>query len=243
MEKPDHQDVHRDRRMQVFLTQARGPVRNGNLLRQAVDRALRMTALRNEGMEGKLMDDALVDTLKLVTDGLDELGITYAVTGSVASSLHGEIHSTIDADLILIASPENAAQLSDLLGPRFYAPGDMLADAARNRTMTNVVDNLQGFKVDLSFVGDDPYLRQVLRRRVRRPIGDGQPEFWFVTPEDVILMKLIWRKDSQSSKQWNDALSVVTVHGARLDWRYLFQEARGLNLVEDLTALRDEGGV
>lgn len=229
--------------MQVFLTQARGPVRSGNLLRQAVDRALRMRALHDERLKGTLMEDALVDTLTRVTAALDRLGIVYAITGSVASSLHGEVHSTIDADLILMASPKKIARLSDMLGARFYAPADMLADAARRGAMANVVDNLQGFKVDLSFVGDDAYLRGVLLRRERHPIGDGRPEFWFVTPEDVILMKLTWRRDSQSSKQWNDALSVVSIHGARLDWKYLFDEARGLDLVEDLTTLRDEGGV
>ncbi|MCH7793471.1 MAG: hypothetical protein IID31_14475 [Planctomycetes bacterium] len=56
-------------------------------------------------------------------------------------------------------------------------------------------------------------------------------------------MKLLWRKDSRSQKQWENALSVVRVRGARLDWKYLFEQARELDLVEDLTALRDEGCV
>ncbi len=238
-----HVAALRDRRMQVFLTQARGFVRNGQLLRQAVDRALRMKARNCARTRGALMDDALVDTLQQVTDALEQLGLPYAVTGSVASSMYGEVHSTVDADLILIAAPESAGRLSTMLGSRFYAPEDMLTDAARNMTMTNVVDNRQGLKVDLSFVGDDPFLRSVMQRRTRQSIGVSLPEFWVVTPEDVILMKLIWRRESQSTKQWNDALGVVRVRGARLDWKYLFDTAHTLGVADELTRLRDEGGV
>ena len=120
---------------------------------------------------------------------------------------------------------------------------DMLAQAARTSTMANIVDNRQGLKIDLSFVGDDGYLRGVIGRRVRNPIGASQPEFWFVTAEDVILMKLLWRKDSQSTKQWNDALGVVRVRGARLDWKYLHEQAGVIDVADQLTQLRDDGGV
>ncbi len=233
----------RDRRMQVFLTQARGPARNGNLLRQAVDRALRMKALRDDSMKGALINDALIDTLTQATDAMEGLGIAYAVTGSVASSLYGEIRSTFNVDMILIATPQEANKLPQSLKPRFYAPEDMLTDAARTATMVNVVDNRQALKIDLSFVGTDAFLQSVLQRRVQAAIGDGQPKFWFVTAEDVILMKLLWRKDSQSSKQWNDALGVVSVRGARLDWQYMFEQARGMDVEDQLTQLRDEGGV
>jgi hypothetical protein len=56
-------------------------------------------------------------------------------------------------------------------------------------------------------------------------------------------MKLEWRKDTGSRKQWDNALGVVRVHGARLDWKYLFERARLLGVEGDLTALRDESGV
>ena len=97
--------------------------------------------------------------------------------------------------------------------------------------------------MDLSFVGSDPYLRQALARRVRRTIGSAEPEFWFVTAEDVILMKLLWRKDTQSTKQWDNALGVARVRGARMDWKYLFENAKSLGVEDDLIRLRDEAGI
>ena len=61
--------------------------------------------------------------------------------------------------------------------------------------------------------------------------------------EDIILMKLLWRRDTRSTKQWENALSVARVKGARMDWKYLFEQARTLDIEEDLIALRDEAGI
>jgi len=233
----------KDHNMQIFLAQARGPVRNGEMLREAVDRALVTRAANNGTLGVYAMEDALIETLTVVADALDAIGVPYAVTGSVASSVHGLTTSTYDADLIVLAGPKHAAALSEKLQPRFYAPEDMLLEAVRNHSFVNVVDNRTSYKVDFSFIGDDPFLVEVLRRRVKRSFGKHHKEFWFVTPEDIILMKLLWRKDTQSTKQWDNALTVARYQGARMDWKYLFEQARSLGIEQDLIKLRDEAGI
>ncbi len=225
----------------MFLAQARGAVRNGDLFRQSVDWALQILSDRRGG-GGVTMNDELVNTLESVTIAMESIGIAYAIAGSVASSVHGEPHSTVDADLIVVASAEHAKALSDQLSPRFYAPEDMLIQASQDGVMANVVDNRNGLKIDLTFLTDDVFLKRVMARREQRQIGSSQP-FWLVTAEDVILMKLQWRVASQSSKQWNDALGVVQVQGNRLDWQYLRTTAEQVGLLDDLIRLRDEGGV
>jgi hypothetical protein len=119
----------------------------------------------------------------------------------------------------------------------------MLMEAARNYGFTNVVDNRTGLKADFSFVAPSGFLAEALGRRVRESIGAAQGRFWFVTPEDVILMKLMWRKDTRSTKQWDNALSVARVKGARMDWNYLRAQARELGIDDDLTQLRDAAGI
>jgi hypothetical protein len=233
----------KDRWMQIWLAQARGRVRNGEMLREAIDRALVTRAANNGTLGVYRMDDALIETLTVVADALDGMRVPYAVTGSVASSVHGLTTSTYDADLIVLASPKHAAALSEKLQPRFYAPQDMLLEAVRNHSFVNVVDNRTSYKVDFSFIGDDPFLVEALRRRVQRAFGKHQKEFWFVTPEDIILMKLLWRKDTRSTKQWDNALTVARYQGTRMDWKYLFEQARALRVEPDLIKLRDEAGI
>jgi hypothetical protein len=61
-----------------------------------------------------------------------------------------------------------------------------------------------------------------------------------MSAEDIILMKLFWRSDSRSEKQWQNALSVVRTMGVRLDWKYLRHWADRLRLAEDLASLLRE---
>jgi len=233
----------RDRTVQVFLAQARGPVRNGDLLRQSVDLMLRLRADRAGGKRAKVMDNALIETLSAVVEALEAEGIPHAVTGSVASSVHGEPQMTQDVDLLVLASADRAAAVATRLRPRFYAPEDMLRKAASEHGFANVVDGHTGLKADLSFAAAAGFPAAVLRRRVRCRIGADGPEFWLVTPEDVILMKLLWRKDTRSNKQWDNALGVTRVKGAMMDWAYLFEQARELEIEEDLVHLRNEAGI
>ena len=189
------------------------------------------------------MGNALRETLEETVRVLDEEGVLYAITGSVASSVHGEPIVSQDVDLVLHATPSQAAAIANRLTPRFYAPEDMLAEAARELSLTNMVDNRTGLKVDLSFVPRSGYLGEVMTRRVKAQLGSDGPVFHFVTSEDIILMKLLWRRDTQSQKQWENALGVARVKGARMDWKYLFEQARSLDIEEDLIRLRDEAGI
>jgi len=233
----------KDRMLQVFLTQARGPVRNGDFLRSAVRMALDIQASRRSNSRMNVGDDPLIQTLTAVADALDALGVPYAITGSLASSVHGEPYATLDADIIVISPPGKAQELAARLTPRFYADADMLRQAAQSGTFCIVVDNSTGMKVDLSFITDDPFLHEALRRRVNLPIGSHPREFAFVSAEDVILMKLLGRRQTASSKQWENALGVARVRGTRMDWKYLFEKARQLSIDADLAKLRDEANI
>jgi len=233
----------KDRMMQVHLAQARGSAKNGELLKQSIYMMLRMDRGDGSIPENKPVDNALMETLRGVTAVLEDLGVPHAVTGSIASSVYGEPFMSQDVDLVVAASPTGAVDIARRLTPRFYAPEDMLRDAAVRHAFANVVDNRTGLKADLSFVEPLTFPGTALARRQRVRIGVSGPEFWFVTPEDVILMKLVWRKDTQSAKQWENALSVARMKGARMDWKYLWEQAAQLGITDDLTTLRNEAGI
>ena len=56
--------------------------------------------------------------------------------------------------------------------------------------------------------------------------------FSFVSPEDIILLKLRWYRagGETSERQWADVLSVINVQADALDKVYLEHEAGTLNL-------------
>ncbi len=183
------------------------------------------------------------EVIRLVTSALDQAGIEYAITGSVASSLYGEPITTQDVDIIVRMTPAQARALAGSLPQRFYRNPDSLIAIAQKSGMANLIDMETTFKVDLSVVTMNEFHKSVFQRKESVSFEVGGPGFEIVSPEDIILMKLNWRKDSQSTKQWRDALGVARIRGARMDWKYLFEQARALGVEQDLIKLRDEAGI
>ena len=109
--------------------------------------------------------------------------------------------------------------------------------------MANLIDTDTGLTVDLCVLAPSEFHDQVFARRQVLEIGPDRVPCYMVSPEDIILMKLAWRKDTRSAKQWENALGVARVKGARMDWQYLFEQAFTLGIENDLERLRDEAGI
>ena len=79
-----------------------------------------------------------------------------------------------------------------------------MAEAVRTRGMFNVLDLCEGDKFDFWLLMADPFDQSLFARRSRFDAdGLGIP---ISTPEDTILMKLKWARDSGvSERQFCDA--------------------------------------
>lgn len=71
------------------------------------------------------------------------------------------------------------------------------------------------------------------RRRVELDGFNAQ----FISPEDLVLAKLLWRRASGSEQQLRDVRSVVAAVPA-LDWTYLSSWAEWLGLANDVHQLK-----
>lgn len=190
-----------------------------------------------------MVDDPLLDAISATVAALDGTGIPYAITGSIASGIYGEPIPSQDVDIGIRMTRAQAEELDSRLPQRFYRSAERMVIAAENAELCNLIDADTGLKVDLCVLASTPFYDSVMARRALKSLGAGGPEYYMVTAEDVILMKLVWRKDTRSAKQWENALSVARVQGARMDWKYMFEQARALDIEDDLVKLRDEAGI
>lgn len=110
------------------------------------------------------------DALRLVTAALDALGIPYLVTGSVASSFHGVVRTTNDADLVVKMNAAKALELVRELGTAFYADSEAAATAAARRGSFNVIHFGTMFKMDLFIAHGTAFDRLRLARRRCVPV-------------------------------------------------------------------------
>lgn len=171
-----------------------------------------------------------------VVGRLEELGISYHLAGSYASSIHGIPRQTQDIDLVVDLDDASVTALLDRLPADYYRDLESAREAVRRRTSFNLVHLASGVKLDLFVVGAEPYDREELSRsrEVRLPSAPDCP-LRVKSAEDTILRKLQWFRmgGETSDRQWGDVLGVVRSQGQALDFEYLERWAKALGL-EDL---------
>jgi hypothetical protein len=171
--------------------------------------------------------------LKKVLFLLDENHIDYMVTGSIASSIQGEPRTTHDIDLLVnityLAIPSLVNTFSP---PDYYISESAIDDAIRHKSMFNLLDTVDGDKIDFWVLTDSPFDQsRFARKYIEQVLGLSMK---ISTPEDTILMKLHWTNLSGGSeKQFNDALRVYEVQFGKLDFNYIESWAQKLQ-VNDL---------
>src|SRR3989344_3579476 len=152
---------------------------------------------------------------------LDELDIPYAITGGYAVSVWGRPRSTFDIDVVVELAKPKAVFLSKALrkiSELSYVDENMVMRAVERKGEFNFIHSDSGIKVDFWVLRDDSVLRLEIKRRVSKTI-DGQ-KVYFISPEDLILSKLRWYKESESSKQLEDVESIIKIQ-KKLDWKYM----------------------
>lgn len=179
----------------------------------------------------------------LVTQTLEQIGISYAVGGSLASSLHGVMRSTLDVDIVADMRLEHIPPLVATLSKEFYADDEMMRDAIEHHSSFNLIHYETAFKVDI-FIRKlrDFDTMQLERRRTSIIATNPERSVYVTSPEDTILAKLEWYRmgGEVSDRQWRDILGVLKTRAGELDLAYLRKWAGELN-VNDLLerALRE----
>ncbi len=172
----------------------------------------------------------------LVTDVFEKLGIRYAVGGSLSSSLHGVMRSTLDVDIVADMRLEHIQPLVAALSPEFYADDEMMRGAIEQHSSFNLIHYETSFKVDVFIPKARVFdLMQLGRRALTTVATDPERSLYVTSPEDVILSKLEWYRmgGEVSDRQWRDILGVMKTQAGGIDLEYLREWAKELK-VSDL---------
>ncbi len=175
--------------------------------------------------------ELLVDCLRR----LNRSGVTYYLTGSMASNYWGIPRTTHDLDFVIQMPPSAVSKIVQAFSVDFYLDEATVRAAYQPPHQFNAIDTRSALKVDFWLPKPEPFDREMLRRRVGATLF-GEPA-WICTAEDVILHKLNWNRTSPSDRQLGDASGVVAVQAASLDKDYLRRWALELKLKDELERL------
>jgi len=176
--------------------------------------------------------------LKRLVDLLDKAGISYMVAGSLGSSLHGRPRATNDVDLVIDPTESQLRCFLDNIGPDYYVSKEAAWAALNARSAFNLIDIQTGWKADLRVRGVRAFSTTEFGRRQKAVILGI--EVWVLTPEDAILSKLEWAKESASEQQMRDVLGVLQIQYERLDKGYLWKWAERLGVQDTLAKLLEK---
>jgi hypothetical protein len=181
----------------------------------------------------------LRDVLRVFND----LGIVYALGGSMASSVHGIDRYTRDADVTAEPFPGREAQLVGAFGPDYYVSEPAVRQAIRARSSFNIINTSTGLKVDVFIRKDEPFEQSAMARRLTLEFPDAPDQpIVLDTAEDVVLHKLRGYRlgKASSEQQISDVVGVLKAQAGRLDLAYLDRWAAHLGLTDLLARARRE---
>lgn len=171
----------------------------------------------------------MVDIIKEVAKRLEDAGIAYMFTGSTALNFYTIPRMTRDIDIVVELHYEDAEKIYGLFEKDFYIDMAMITDAIKRHGVFNIIHFESVFKVDFIIRKDSPYRLEEFKRRKKIIFEDM--EIYIVAPEDLILSKLFWIKETPSELQMRDVKSILqTVKG--LDLAYLDKWAEHLSVKE-----------
>lgn len=190
-----------------------------------------------------MLDAGAFSATLQVTSLLNAMDVPYVIGGSVASTVHGLVRTTLDVDIVVDLKTQHIERFVAGLSEQFYVDETSVRRAIERQTSFNLIHLETMVKIDLFLPKDRPFDRQQLARRISEQIiPDSDSALWILTAEDVILAKLDWFRQGGgvSERQWRDILGVIKTQGDRLDNDYLLREAARLDVSDLLKkALRE----
>ena len=181
----------------------------------------------------------LSELLAAIGERLAAAGIPYMVTGSVASSFHGEPRATRDIDIVIESTPEALDTFVRALAPdQFYVDLDAARSALAARSQFNVIETASGWKVDLVIRKDRPFsIEEFARRRPAELLGTAT---YVASAEDLVIAKLEWAKAAESERQLRDVAAILAVSGDGMDYPYVERWVAALELEEEWSQVRKQ---
>ncbi|PIQ92612.1 MAG: hypothetical protein COV69_02035 [Parcubacteria group bacterium CG11_big_fil_rev_8_21_14_0_20_39_14] len=159
-----------------------------------------------------------------IAEILRELKISYAITGGFAVSVWGKPRFTADIDVIVELVRKNIRPLSKALlsiDKDVYVSEDAMRNALERKGEFNFIHPQTGLKVDFWITESkaDVYGSVKLKRAIPKAVN--KQKIFFVSPEDLILSKLMWHKESGSSKHLEDIKTIFNNSKLKLDLKYI----------------------
>ncbi|MCR9295590.1 MAG: nucleotidyl transferase AbiEii/AbiGii toxin family protein [bacterium] len=184
------------------------------------------------------MAASIEEVLQQMVALCEKQDLEFVVMGGLAVRVHGIPRPTYDVDIAITVDQGRLEQFFEDAQELGYTVAEPFRTGWRDEVggmplvrLKTFLTEAQSVDVDI-FLNETPYLRSVMDRRMQVDFDDGSMSF--VTPEDLILLKLL----ANRPRDLGDVSDILFVQG-ELDTKYMYRWADALGIAERLTTALD----
>lgn len=168
-----------------------------------------------------------LEVLKIVVKKLTVLGVEYMLSGSVAMNFYGQPRMTRDIDIVVVIEEPEIDHFIQMFQDEFYIESKTVLTEVLNKGMFNAIHNEYIVKVDFIIRKDAQY--DIVAFGRRRFVHVDDLKICLISPEDLVLNKLLWARESNSEIQRKDVSNILLMT-EDLDVGYLKKWSQQLNV-------------
>lgn len=168
------------------------------------------------------------ELLKRITALLQTVGIPYMITGALSVIFYGRPRASHDIDFVVEVKKEAIDGLLKaflaLPHREFIVQENLIKEAVLHKSMFNVLHLPTMLKLDFFLLKNESFDQTRFKRKKTLTIFDQ--DMTLASPEDTILIKLLWYEDSHIEKHLIDAAFIYQIQKKLLDNKYLIEWAK-----------------
>jgi hypothetical protein len=145
---------------------------------------------------------------------------------------------THDIDVVVEIDQTHIPKIIKLFKKEFYVSEEAINESVMHKSMFNIINLDSGIKIDFWIRNDNEYDIERFNRRQKYMISGN--EIFFSSPEDIILKKLLWYKDSQIDKHLDDTFGILQIQNENLDYKYIKKWSTKLSVSNLLNQLEKQ---
>lgn len=148
-----------------------------------------------------------IDIVRDVSRKLDQGGIGYMLTGSMAMNYYAQPRMTRDIDVVIAIGPNDVERMTSLFELEYYLSKESIRESIAHESVFNLIHHESVIKIDFIVRKRDEYRQVEFERRQKVAVLDFTT--YIVSKEDLIISKLWWAKDSHSEIQLSDVKNLL----------------------------------
>jgi hypothetical protein len=138
------------------------------------------------------------------------------LSGSIAMGLYIVPRATKDIDFVVYLRPQDIDGIVSHFDGAYYCSKDAVTDAVNRQSLFNIIDHRSGYKADFVILKNTEYRLTEFERQQK--IDFYGTIVNVVSPEDLLISKLIWIQDLQLTVQMEDIKNLAALAGLQQDY-------------------------